>query len=430
MRSQPFLYLSALLAAGLILAACTGAGRSTPAGTAVSNSPTAVQEVTPLPTRPQVSPAVTEPIPANTRPAADTPAPADLPTTPPAEPTLPPAAPAASLPDPAGYEWKQVAFGLQLPIGLVNAGDGSNRLFVVEKAGTIRIIQDGQVVEQPFLDIRDRVGSAQSERGLLGLAFSPKFSADGWFFVNYTDKNGNTVISRFTFSKDTGSGDPNSEHVLLTQEQPYPNHNGGQLAFGPDGFLYIGLGDGGSAGDPQNNAQNTGTFLGKILRIDPLGGDPYAIPTGNPFTDGGGKPEVWAFGLRNPWRFSFDMQTGDLYIADVGQNQWEEIDFLPAGSTGQLDFGWRIKEGTHSYEGASTNFPLIDPVFEYDHGQGCSVTGGYVYRGASLPEWQGVYLFGDYCSGNVWGLLRKGDSFEGKAVVSAGEYLDHFLWPG
>jgi glucose/arabinose dehydrogenase len=182
------------------------------------------------------------------------------------------------------------------------------------------------------------------------------------------------------------------------------------LAFGPDGYLYIGLGDGGSAGDPQGNGQSLQTLLGKLLRIDVDQGDPYAIPADNPFASGGGKPEIWAYGLRNPWRFSFDAQTGDIYIGDVGQNQWEEVNFLEAGSPGGVNFGWNFREGTHPYQGApSEGLSLVDPVAEYEHSLGCSVTGGEVYRGMNLPGWEGVYLYGDYCSGNSWGLLRSAD---------------------
>jgi glucose/arabinose dehydrogenase len=219
------------------------------------------------------------------------------------------------------------------------------------------------------------------------------------------------VIARFQVSaSDPYQADPASEVDLLHINQPYVNHNGGGLAFGPDGYLYIGMGDGGSGGDPLGNAQNLQTLLGKMLRIDVDHGDPFAIPVDNPFI-GNGLPEIWATGLRNPWRFSFDRLTGDLYIADVGQDAWEEVDFVPAGTAGGMNFGWNYLEGTHSYQGQPPfNLQLTSPIAEYPHADGCSVTGGYVYHGLNLPEWQGVYLYGDYCSGNIWGLIASGQS--------------------
>jgi glucose/arabinose dehydrogenase len=226
------------------------------------------------------------------------------------------------------------------------------------------------------------------------------------FYVDYTDENGNTVIARFHVSTSNPDlADPASETDILRVNQPYDNHKGGQLAFGPDGYLYIGLGDGGSEGDPQLTGQNLRSLLGKLLRIDVDHGVNYAVPSDNPYVKGGGLPEIRAVGLRNPWRFSFDRLTGDLYIADVGQDAWEEIDFVPAGMLGGLNFGWSFYEGLHPYKGqppANVSFTL--PITEYSHSDGCAVTGGYVYRGAALPEWQGVYFYGDYCSGNIWGL--------------------------
>jgi glucose/arabinose dehydrogenase len=211
-------------------------------------------------------------------------------------------------------------------------------------------------------------------------------------------------------SSDPNIADPNSEVSLLGIDQPFPNHNGGVLAFGPDGYLYAGLGDGGAAGDPFANAQNTGVLLGKILRLDVDSGDPYAVPADNPFGN-----EIWAYGLRNPWRLSFDRLTGDLYIGDVGQGEWEEIDFLAAGSPGGANFGWDFREGAHDYEGGGAE-GMIDPVAEYSHVEGgCSVTGGYVYRG-SMPEWNGIYVYGDYCTGLIWGLLRTGDTWQAQLL--------------
>ena len=305
---------------------------------------------------------------------------------------------AATFPDPGGYDWQPIVSGLDRPVDL--QADGSGRLFVVEKVGRIRLIQDGKLLDQPFLDITDRVGSQGNEQGLLGLAFHPQYAQNGRFFVNYTNTSGDTVIARFQVSSDANRADPDSEVKLLGVDQPYPNHNGGVLAFGPDGYLYAGLGDGGSAGDPQGNAQQTDRLLGKILRIDVDSGNTYSVPSDNPFGN-----EVWAYGLRNPWRMSFDKATGDLYIGDVGQDVWEEIDYLPAGSPGGANFGWDQREGAHDYEGSASP-DYTDPVAEYSHQEGgCSVTGGYVYRG-TMPEWNGIYLYGDYCRGLVWGLIH------------------------
>jgi glucose/arabinose dehydrogenase len=315
---------------------------------------------------------------------------------------------ASTFPDPNAYTWQPLVSGLQRPVDL--QADGSGRLFILEKVGRIRILQDGQILEASFLDISDQVGSSGNEQGLLGLAFHPQYTQNGHFFVNYTDKNGDTSISRFQVSSDPNVADPASEVQLLGVDQPFPNHNGGVLTFGPDGYLYVGLGDGGSQGDPSGNAQNTGVLLGKILRLDVDSAEPYAIPSDNPFGN-----EVWHYGLRNPWRISFDRLTEDLYIGDVGSGEWEEIDFLEAGSPGGTNFGWDYREGAHDYEG---NAPegLLDPVAEYSHSEGgCSVTGGYVYRG-SMPEWNGIYLYGDYCTGIIWGLIRSGNGWQSQLL--------------
>lgn len=311
---------------------------------------------------------------------------------------------ATTFPNASAYEWKMIVSGLERPVDL--QPDGSGRLFIIEKPGRIRILQNGQLLDQPFLDITDRVGSNGNEQGLLGLVFHPQYAQNGRFFVNYTDTSGNTVIARYQASSDPYVADSNSEVKLIAVDQPFPNHNGGVLAFGPDGYLYAGLGDGGAAGDPFGNAQKTNILLGKILRIDVDSAEPYAVPADNPFGN-----EVWAYGLRNPWRMSFDKSTGDLYIADVGQNTWEEIDYLPTGSPGGANFGWDQREGMHDYEGsASPNF--IEPIAEYSHQEGgCSVTGGYVYRG-SMPEWKGIYLFGDYCTGFMWGLIKSNGGWQ------------------
>jgi glucose/arabinose dehydrogenase len=276
-------------------------------------------------------------------------------------------------------------------------------LFIVEKAGTIAIVRDGAVVLARFLDITDRVGSSGSEQGLLSVAFHPRFAQNGYLFVNYTNRDGDTVVSRFSSSGDTA--DPASEKRLFGIDQPYPNHNGGLSLFGPDGYLYIGTGDGGSAGDPQNHAQDPTSLLGKMLRIDVDTGDPYAIPPDNPQIDGR-RSELWATGLRNPWRFSFDRQTGDLYIADVGQNRFEEINLQLAGSRGGENYGWRPLEANECFRGACDPSAYVAPIYAYSHDDGCSVTGGHVYRGAAIASLQGAYVFGDYCSGRIWSLRQ------------------------
>jgi glucose/arabinose dehydrogenase len=306
--------------------------------------------------------------------------------------------------------------GLSKPLGLTNAGDGSGRLFVVEQGGLIRIIADDAVRQAPFLDLRSQVsdiGTGYSERGLLGLVFHPNYRSNGFFFVNYTDRQGHTQIVRYRVSSDPNVADPGSARTVLTQQQPYPNHNGGHLAFGPDGYLYIGLGDGGSANDPQGNGQSLGTLLGKMLRLDVSltnDGEPYAVPSDNPFVGrSGARAEIWAYGLRNPWRYSFDRATGDLYIADVGQNAWEEINVQASGSDGGENYGWNRMEGAHC-RGASTcdQSGLTLPVAEYGRADGCSVTGGHVYRGGAQPLLTGAYFYGDYCSGSIWALVRRG----------------------
>jgi glucose/arabinose dehydrogenase len=305
-----------------------------------------------------------------------------------------------------------VAGGLDTPVGIANAGDGSGRLFVLEKIGRIRVVQNGALAAAPFLDITDRVGAGSSEQGLLGLAFHPRYAQNGFLFVNYTDRQGNTVVSRFSAQVDPGRADPASEVVLLTLEQPASNHNGGHLAFGPDGYLYIGTGDGGGAGDRYDNGQNGQTLLGAMLRLDVDSQQPYALPGSNPFIGVPGvRDEIWALGLRNPWRYSFDRITGDLYIADVGQNMYEEVNFQPASDPGGQNYGWPIMEGLHCFpaDRPCDRTGLTLPVREYDHTQGCSVTGGYVYRGQEFPLLTGIYLFGDYCSGRIWGLAQSGD---------------------
>ncbi len=303
------------------------------------------------------------------------------------------------------------ATGLSQPVDMTHTGDGSGRLFVVERAGRVRIIKNGILLPDAFLDIRPLVGSDNLEQGLLGIAFPPGFAEKQHFYLDYTDLRGDTIVARYrVLPTNLNRADPNSAEIILTIAQPFPNHNGGQIAFGPgDGFLYIGMGDGGAGGDPFDNGQNPNTLLGKILRIDvETGVSPYAIPITNPYTvTAGYRGEIWAMGLRNPWRFSFDRLTGDLYIGDVGQNLWEEIDFQAADSAGGENYGWRRMEGRHCYNPHDCDpIGLVLPISEYEHSQGCAVTGGRVYRGEEQPRLRGIYFYADYCSGRLWGLRR------------------------
>jgi glucose/arabinose dehydrogenase len=312
--------------------------------------------------------------------------------------------------------------GFTSPVGITHAGDGSNRLFVVEQGGRIRIVKNGAALATPFLDISNRI-STGGERGLLGLAFPPNYAVKGYFYVNYTDPAGNTVIARFQRSAaNADTADPASQQIILNIAQPFANHNGGQLAFGRDGFLYIGMGDGGDGGDPGNRAQNPAQLLGKMLRLDVESGRPftYTVPASNPFVARAGfRPEIWALGMRNPWRFSFDRLTSDLYIADVGQGSFEEIDVQAAQSTGGENYGWRIMEGVHCFNpNPCDQTGLTLPVLEYGHGAGdCSVTGGYVYRGGTFPRMQGLYIYGDFCSGRIWGLRREGAAWQNSLLL-------------
>jgi glucose/arabinose dehydrogenase len=291
-----------------------------------------------------------------------------------------------------------VVSGLASPLDLQAAPADRTRLFVAEQAGRIRIVRGGALVQAPFLDIAARISSG-GERGLLGLAFHPRFADNGRFFVNYTDPAGDTHIAEFRGGGD--AADAASERTLLVVRQPFANHNGGGLAFGNDGFLYIGLGDGGSAGDPQRNAQNLATPLGKLLRIDVDSGSPFGIPAGNPFVGTPGTlPAIWAYGLRNPWRFAFDRATGDLYIGDVGQAAVEEVDVGLAARRGGENYGWNVTEGSRCFSPASgcSTAGITLPVLEYSHAEGCSITGGPVYRGCRMPGYAGTYFYADYCS--------------------------------
>ncbi len=302
------------------------------------------------------------------------------------------------------------ASGFNRPLFVTFAPGDSTRLFVVEQGGVIKVVKSGTVLSTPFLEISDSVGNSSGERGLLGMAFHPDFQSNGYFYVDYTGTNGATHISRFSVSSNPDIADRSSELVVLKVNQPYSNHNAGMLAFSPiDGYLYVGFGDGGAANDPQNRAQNPDSLLGKMLRVDVEGVSPYAIPSDNPFVDSANyRHEIWALGLRNPWRYTFDRQTGDLYIADVGQDEVEEVDFQPSTSTGGENYGWRLKEGNDCFNpssGCESRTDLINPIWTYRHSKAtnpCSITGGYVYRGRAIPGVQGMYFCGDYCSGEVW----------------------------
>ncbi len=338
-----------------------------------------------------------------------------------------------------GVIWPQISLtqefsGLSQPVYITHAGDGSGRLFVVEQIGRIRLIKDGVLLSTPFLDIASRVGCC-GERGLLSVAFPPGYASKGYFYVYYTNTSGNIVLARYFLKVNPDStinpdvADPSTEQIVITIGHPtFANHNGGQLAFGPDdGYLYMGTGDGGGAGDTSGNAQNPNSLLGKILRIDVESGNPtrqnpttYTIPSTNPYTQiQGYRGEIWALGLRNPWRFSFDRQTHDLYIGDVGQDTEEEVDFQSASSTGGENYGWNILEGSLCFNPPSGCVPpsmYSPPVAEYNHGSndsiGCAVTGGFVYRGADYPDIQGIYFYGDYCTGRIWGLEFDGSAWQ------------------
>jgi glucose/arabinose dehydrogenase len=293
------------------------------------------------------------------------------------------------------------------PLFLTHAGDGSGRMFVVEKTGAIRIVKGDQVLATPFIDLSSKVRASGSEQGLLGLAFHPRYAQNGRFFVGYTDNAGRNTVERYQVSGDPDQADPSTGVKLLSIDDPASNHNGGNVVFGPDGYLWVGTGDGGGAGDRYQNGQNRQALLGKMLRLDVDGGEPYAIPADNPYVGNAAYlPEIWAMGMRNPWRYSFDRGTGVLWIGDVGQNAYEEIDRVPAGSAGGLNFGWPIMEGLHCYPSSTQcdQGSYVQPVAEYGRTGGCSVTGGYVYRGSAYPALQGLYFFGDYCTGKIWSL--------------------------
>ncbi len=391
----------------LILAGCASAPASDDQAVLIAPAVT----ITEVPADPTAVPTAT-PI-AETEPAESVVAPTSAP--------MPEATQAAPFqPEAVNLTFTPIITGLTQPIFVTHAGDGSDRLFVVERRGVIWVYAPGQAEPALFLDIRDRVTDAGQEQGLLGLAFDPAFAESGAFWINYTAGRGDTTLARFQVSAD----DPNradvaSEQVLLSIDQPAGNHNGGMLAFGPDGMLWMGTGDGGAANDRYGNGQNPATLLGKMLRLD-VTSTPgsYGIPADNPWIDQTWngqdvRDEVWAVGLRNPWRYSFDRLTGDLWIGDVGQNVYEEVGVVAAGTPGGLNFGWPIMEGTHCFPDTADCDPtgLEMPVADYRHGgDGCSVTGGYVYRGQDFPVLNGAYLYSDYCSGNIWAIYADGET--------------------
>jgi glucose/arabinose dehydrogenase len=331
---------------------------------------------------------------------------------------------------PKNIKFEETVSGLVNPLFVTHAGDGSGRLFIVQRNGKILIHKNGALNALPFLDIGGIITTSGGEQGLIGLAFDPDYESNNRFYVVYTVALNNAIkLARYHESEtDPDLADPNGT-VLLTINKPYTNHNGGMIAFGPDTYLYMAVGDGGSGGDPNNNAQNKNTLLGKLLRLD-VSGSTYSIPPTNPFVGGSNvKEEIWAYGLRNPWRFSFDRLTGDLYIGDVGQNSQEEIDFQPSTGLGGENYGWRVLEGNLCYNPANCAPPpnYTPPIKTYNHGTddsfGCSITGGYVYRGSQFPALAGVYLYGDFCKGKIWGLINNGSGQWTSTLIVDGNYL-------
>lgn len=420
----------------LLLVACGGTDDANFAP-AVENSPIVVaservappptQTVAPPPTQTTAPPA-TEPLapPAtetskllHASPTTEAPAPTVV-----IEATVPPVKPFDPRAAAISLGLEVVVSGLQAPVAVIDAADGSGRLFVVEKGGVIRVVENGEVLREPFLNVIDLV-SGGSEQGLLGLAFEPRRSER--FYINYTFKDGSTVVARYKVSDNPNIADGASGEILLTLPQPAANHNGGHLLFAPDGYLWIGTGDGGAANDRFENGQNTNSLLGAMLRIDVSGERGYTIPPDNPFVGGGGAPEIWAFGLRNPWRYSFDRLTGDLWIADVGQNEWEEVHRAASNLAG-LNYGWPIMEGNHCFsEQTCSAEGLVIPITEYNHNFGCSITGGYVYRGQDFPALQGGYFFADYCSGTLWAIAADSNPLtEPTIVLESGLQISSF----
>lgn len=355
-------------------------------------------------------------------------------------PPAPSPGPSASPGLPSNLSLSSVVSGLSVPTDLQSAGDGSGRLFVTEQVGLTRVIQNGALANAPFLDIRNKV-TTQGEMGLLGLAFHPSFAQNGKFYVHYDRTNAagafQSVIAEYRVGG-AGQADPASERILLTVDQPqFTNHKGGQLAFGPDGFLYVALGDGGGKGDPSNNGQNPQTLLAKVLRIDidtASNGRQYGVPVDNPFVSGGGLPETWAWGFRNPFRFSFDRSTGRMFLGDVGENRFEEVDIVQRGA----NYGWSTMEANHCFKPTTgcNETGLTMPIFEYDHSGEAGIIGGYVYRGSKITGLQGSYVFGDLSSGHIWALTETSPGnwsrtlliSSGKSITSFGQDQDGELY--
>ena len=338
-------------------------------------------------------------------------------------------------PPPGTLHLVLAAEGLDQPVYVTAPPGDAQRLFVVEQSGRVRIVKNGIVLPTPFLNLSTQV-SRGGEQGLLSIAFHPNYGSNGRVYVSYTNTAGDTRIVRYVVSADPDVADAVSGDTVLAWDQPYSNHNGGLIVFGPDGYLYVGLGDGGSGGDPQGNGQRLNTLLGKMLRIDVQGagsGEPYAIPPDNPFVGtAGARGEIWAYGLRNPWRFSFDRVTGDLYIGDVGLGAWEEVDVAAAAGRGRgVNYGWVVMEGAHCYNAATCNTAGLKlPEVEYGHSDGCSVTGGYVYRGPAVPALAGIYFYADYCGGWIrsfrWVSGTATDRHDWSGVLDAGGPISSF----
>jgi glucose/arabinose dehydrogenase len=327
----------------------------------------------------------------------------------------------------------EIVSGLDRPIALTHAYD--DRLFILEQTGTIRVIVDGILLPEPFLDIKEKVRNDTEniwdEQGLLGLVFHPRYQENGRFFINYTseEEGGSTILARYEVdANDPNRADPTSETIILNVGQPYADHNAGHLQFGADGFLYMALGDGGEWGDPRGNGQNTSTLLGNLLRLDVDSSDLYAVPASNPFAgDSSKRNEIWVYGMRNPWRFSFDRLTGDLYIADVGQANWEELDFLPAGQQAGANMGWNTVEGPACYDAESCDRSgFVEPIVTYDHSRGCAIVGGYVYRGTQLPRLAGSYFFADFCQGTIWSLMQRNGEWAQNEVYHGDIWVSSF----
>ena len=400
----------------LFLAACQA---SEPEATAVPAEPTlgnpVINTAVAATNTPPPPPVITDETASNTaQPTATEAPPTELPPSP--TPTVTP------IPENlvSSIRLEPVVSGLTQPLYVTHAFD--DRLFIVEQDGLIKIFKDGALLPAPFIDLTEPVGYNSNEQGLLGLAFHPNYQENGYFFVDYTDLNGRTNIARYRVTDDPNVADPASGQILLTIPQPFENHNGGMIAFGPDGYLYIGMGDGGSQGDPNGNGQNTGTLLGSILRLDVDSADgSYTIPSDNPFiNDANARPEVWAYGVRNPWRFSFDRLTNDLFIADVGQDTYEEVDWLPAGTAAGQNLGWNYMEANHCYRAGCNPADFVPAIFEYDHTQGCSISGGYIYRGEQFLSLYGNYFAADFCLGTIWGVFQNPDGNWQSTVVHPG----------